>query len=296
MTEIFKMPAANGKGTELQIYEKLILANLKGMDAEKGLCFAKSFTFKPSDIILCSYPKCGYHWMNNMIWRLKSHDTSKQPMDTTLEYIQPEALGAQEEPRVLHTHLKPVHIPHIQQHVKSVVLFRNPKDVLVSDFYYLRNSAANCNGQTFEEFYQSFMSGYVPHGSYFEYLRQLDNALSDIGNNASGAKTEVFYFEDFVLDPANSLKRLNAYLDFQRDDEYLKNVLRATTMDALKQQDLSDNSHVHFSVKDKEGNSVIYRKGKIGDWRNHLTIGQREQIDDVLRDLQLRNIQIKYDM
>ena len=75
----------------LKTNEEITFIDFKGLpDPEKGLKFTLAFQFRDTDILQCSYPKSGFHWMLNMLWKLKSEDATDRPQITTLELAVPE--------------------------------------------------------------------------------------------------------------------------------------------------------------------------------------------------------------
>ena len=79
--------------------------------------------------------------------------------------------------------------------------------------------------------------------------------------------------------------RLNKYLGFDRDNQYLERVLEETSMDELRKYYNKESDKMqHELTTDEKGNTVIFRKGKIGDWENHMTVAQSEVIDKALKE------------
>ena len=109
--------------------------------------------------------------------------------------------------------------------------------------------------------------------------------LKEVSEGKRNLQIEVFYYEEFVREPKENLMRLNKFLDFGRDNNYLERVLEQTTMDAIrKYYNRESEKLAHEQVTDEDGNNIVFRKGKVGDWKNHLTVAQSEIIDDILKE------------
>jgi len=174
-------------------------------------------------------------------------------------------------------------IYHFEGKGKVVLMLRNPKDIAVSFYHHHKNAIAFNNQQTWDEYFNSFVKGVIMSGSIFEYLRAWEQTLKDIADGKINLKVEVFYYEEFLQNPKENLARLNKYLGFNRGEEYLERVLKETTLGALK---LDYNSCAkeknHLLCIDDEGNSIIFRKGVVGDWKNYFTVAQSELVDKLL--------------
>ena len=287
MSRVLQMASASGRGMQLRQYEDVLWVNSDMADPEAGVKYVETYQYKQGDIVICTYPKSGTHWIINIMWKLKTQDSSKRPLDTTLEGTPLGGLENQDYPRILPTHLKPnrLYPSHIENKGKVVLMLQNPKDVAVSLYYHLRDASMCKNGQTWDEYFLSFIQGQMHMGSCFEYVRQWDDVLKDISKGKSKLQVGVFYYEDFKLRPKDNITRLNAFLGFNRDDAYLETVLKETTLESLRYQysEASKNVINPFCCTDA-GNSIIFRKGQVGDWKNHFTVAQSETLDKLLQE------------
>ena len=50
MEKALTMQTENGKEIQLRSYENLILANIEGLDPERGLSYVKHFKYESSDV------------------------------------------------------------------------------------------------------------------------------------------------------------------------------------------------------------------------------------------------------
>jgi len=267
-------------------------------DPEQGLKFVLAFQFRDTDILQCSWAKSGFHWLTNMIWRLKSENASDRPQDTVLEYGVREAYEFQKEPRIIGTHMRSPRIYPFEGKGKITLTLRNPKDIAVSFYHHHKNATGINNQQTWDEYFNSFVKGEIMFGSIFEYLRTWEQTLKDIADGKINLKVEVFHYEEFLQHPKENLARMNKYLGFNRDEEYLERVLKETTLGALKQHYNSCAKETsHPLCIDGEGNNIIFRKGVVGDWKKYFTVAQSELMDKLLDgSLQHGLIKFKFEL
>ena len=71
------------------------------------------------------------------------------------------------------------------------------------------------------------------------------------------------------------LKRLAKFLGRKYDDAFLEQVAKRTNLDHVKK-----NKDLSMQIGLREG--TLYRKGVIGDWRNHFTPEQNRRFDRII--------------
>ncbi|RUS72297.1 hypothetical protein EGW08_019943 [Elysia chlorotica] len=231
---------------------------------------------REDDIMLCSYPKSGCHWLWECIRYLvfggsdihKTADKESSMIElNTREYIE-----ALKSPRVLNNHAffdeQPSDLK--TKGVKVVFVYRNIKDVAVSYYYHHTRDKTYKYSGTFSQYLQRFESGLVDSGSVYEYLHSWENGIMA---NPS-LKVHVLSYEEMTEDPVRELRRLNDFLGTNRDGDFLQMVAMETSLDAMI---LKKNKITTFI--DENGLPIMYRKGKVGDWMNHFNSDEREKMD-----------------
>ena len=244
---------------------------------------------REGDILLCSYPKSGTHWMGSLIKKM----VVKTLEEDQREKINQQFLGLLElspldlipnavSPRVMVTHLYPKRYPTFfrEGRAKVVLILRNPKDVAVSFYYHLKNAQMMSNKQDWNEYFISYHSGAVPFGSYMDYLKAWD---SEIKNNKS-LDVEYFYYEELKRNGLECARRLAKHLGVHLDDKELQSVLDECSLKNLKEEDAKQKSDIKKPLVDKNGLSIIYRKGEVADWKNHFTVAQSGMYDETVKE------------
>ena len=255
---------------------------------EERMAYIKEVKYKQGDILMAAWCKCGNHWMTSLIKGILE-GTIK---DTQRELYREQKLGwlfnalyekdgyeAAIPPRVIPTHLKPNRIPpdFRQNRVKAILMLRNPKDAAVSYYHHLKNARVVQNKQTWEEFLDSYQTGMVPFGCYMDYLESWE---AELGENKT-IDVDYFYFEDFKTNGVEAMRKLAKHLGAQKDSSELEAILNDCTLSKLRD---SDNQRTLYpGIQDEHGNSVIYRKGIIGDWKTMFTVEQNEKYDQYLQ-------------
>ncbi|XP_060076411.1 sulfotransferase 1C2-like [Ylistrum balloti] len=244
-----------------------------------------SLKTRPDDVMLCTYPKSGTHWVFNIIHMLRSHNLQYVGSPDVLEYIDLDKMNLKDSPRTYHTHMTFPLIPEEakQGKIKVIHVLRNPKDVLCS-FYNYQNRMNNKLFQgTFDGFVNFFLSDEFPHcgGTWFTYMKEWTEAK--MANKHLNILT--LYYEDLVRDLFSNVVNLAKFLEVEHDVVFLRQVVEAVSFDNLKSKHATDSG-----IKDtwmdwiKDGRLPIYHKGKVGSWKEAFTVAQNEKFDAVYKE------------
>ena len=151
---------------------------------------------------------------------------------------------------------------------RVIVIMRNPKDVLVSTYFFM-NSFSKDFANSFEDCFELFKAGYLLEGGYFEHV---------LGYWAHRDKPNFLFlkYEDILDDPHKEIESIAKFLGKSFTAEEIQKIVHATGHEQMKVNpgtNLSSRPWVDQSV------SAFHRKGKVGDWKNYLTEEQNQYID-----------------
>jgi len=244
----------------------------------------KTFKFRPTDVLVATYPKAGTTWLQEIVWLIKNNaDTvaaSSIKLDQRFPFLefrgfdgvaQIDIAEKLEDPRCLKAHLKPYFFESElrQSNAKVVVIMRNVKDTLVSffNFYKIMKNVLGGFTGTWEDFLELFKSKYMHAGDYFDFNLAWW-ALRDELN------IHFMKYEDLVKDPSGEIRKLASFLEEELTEEQFQSILDFTSFANLKE-------HLRAS---KTKHADFMRKGKVGDWRNHFTSEQNEMINQLIEE------------
>ncbi|KAM6956251.1 sulfotransferase 6B1-like [Aplochiton taeniatus] len=226
---------------------------------------------REEDVMLVAYPKCGFNWMVGVLQKILAAATGVQvqsKMPPLLEFYGPEMLKVVNEapsPRFLGTHMHPNNIPSsfFDKKTKMLVILRNPKDTMVSFYHFSNNNPVIPSAQSWDSFFSKFMSGEVAWGSYFDHVLAWEERLDD-------PNVMIVTYEQLKQDLSDGIRKMAEFFSFSLSKEQVQTISEHSTFKAMK-----DNS------KDSHGGlgSVIFRKGEVGDWRNHFSPEQSQEMD-----------------
>ncbi|XP_026164327.1 sulfotransferase 6B1 [Mastacembelus armatus] len=242
------------------------------MCPEDHLKSLENFQAREDDIMLVAYPKCGFNWMVGVMGKIITESTGvkiESGRPPLIEFFGPEIRKAVDQapsPRLLGTHMHPDNIPasFYTKKTKMLVIFRNPKDTLVSYYHFTNNNPVLPSGQSWESFYSDFMSGDVSWGSYFDHALAWEKKMDD-------PNVMVVTYEDLKQDLNESIHQISSFFGFSLTEAQVQQVADQSTFSAMKQS--SVNSHSTMA-------NIIFRKGEVGDWRNHFTAEQSQEMDE----------------
>ncbi|KAG7471713.1 sulfotransferase 6B1 [Solea senegalensis] len=240
---------------------------------EEHLKALEKMEAREDDVLLVAYPKCGFNWMVGVMKRIIAEATGTKSETKTpplLEFSAPDCMKLMDEmpsPRLLGTHLHPDNIPNSfkEKKTKMLVVFRNPKDTLVSFFHFTNNNPVLPSGQSWESFYSHFLNGDVPWGSYFEHALAWEKRMND-------PNVMVVTYEELKQDLSDNIRQISRFFGFSLTEAQVQQVAEQSTFTAMKEH--ATNSHGNIG-------KVIFRKGEVGDWRNHFTPEQSRDMDQV---------------
>ncbi|XP_039260199.2 sulfotransferase ssu-1-like [Styela clava] len=243
---------------------------------------ALRYKARTRDLFLCSYPKCGVTWLQNIVWRVLHHG---QPCETHLrnhisflEFDGEDAIfktTTGEDISVIKTHF-PYHWVPKHAEAKYIFIAREPKDVCVSLFYHIKGFPDYEFDGSFDDIFEGFLEGTIDCGDYFQILMEWFAVRND-------ASVLFLLYEDLLSDTKNEILKIARFIGNQCEEDLtsdseaiLRKIIEETQISEMRK----DDSKWVLS----ERSIPFIRKGVIGDWKNHMTVEQSEKIDKKLKE------------
>ncbi|XP_028828276.1 sulfotransferase 6B1-like [Denticeps clupeoides] len=240
------------------------------MSPVENLEALRTMEARPEDLLLVAYPKCGFNWMIGVVRQMIKAVSGKEftGLPPHIEFLSPDRqkeLAQEPSPRFMGTHLLPENMPASFREKKSkmLVVFRNPKDTAVS-FYHFMNSNPVLPKTSWDKFLSEFMTGEVLYGSYFDYALACEKLLDE-------PNVKMITYEDLKEDLAEGIRQVSQFFGLPLMEEQIRAIAAEGTFSAMSR-------HAHKTHGDF--GKVIFRKGEVGDWKNHFTEAQSRQMDE----------------
>ncbi|XP_060081837.1 sulfotransferase 1A1-like [Ylistrum balloti] len=295
--EIIRIPGKDGTVKEMMRVEGLMIPihMIKSghiPDIRENVKKVRDMKCRDDDIFLCAYARSGTHW----VWEITNMLTTgkpeylKQPKEAAmLEFNYPEEFDAIPSRRTLNTHWPLRLLPTDVKAKKLKVIFiqRNPKDVIVSLYHFLKKAKDAAFKGSFDDFFMLFTTvGLMVN--WFDYTLEAEKVQKD-----KTLDIHVVYYEELKKNPVLAIKRLSEFLGTNCDDEYITKVAEMCTFKGMKKanEDVKEMDKFMFEEDMMKGH---YRKGQIGDWKNTLTVAQSEQFDKIFAE-RMKDSSFKFD-
>ncbi|KAK5621883.1 hypothetical protein CRENBAI_003574 [Crenichthys baileyi] len=265
-------------------YHGLLLST--AAHSQESLEYAQNFPVQDTDVFAVTYPKSGTVWMQEIlplvlnggdltpIHTIRNHD--RVPW---LEFKRlAEIVDKLTSPRALVTHL-PYNLMPLSFHAskaKVIYVMRNPKDILVSSYYFHQMAAFLDNPGTFDEFVDKFLEGRVPFGKWTEHVKSWKHAeLAD--------RILFITYEEMVQDLPTSIRRISDFLCCNLSEDVIQKIAEHCSFQSMKANTMSNFSLVPKEYMDSD-KSPFLRKGIAGDWKNHLGLEQLVRFVSVINE------------
>ncbi|XP_069134223.1 sulfotransferase 1B1-like [Argopecten irradians] len=180
---------------------------------------------------------------------------------------------------------------------KVVYVIRNPKDVFVSCKFFLQSFTPNVYNGDMDGFLKIFLSdelgGFGTGGSWSTHTKEWDDGITSNPN----LQVHIIKYEELKKDTYGEIEKLAKFLDVKYSKELLGNIVKEVAFDKMKAVHKTESGVTEkWTHICKDGRLPVYRKGIVGDWKNHLTVKQNELFDAVIEEkLSGRNIELIYE-
>ena len=236
----------------------------------------------PTDLFLVSYPKSGNTWMRFLLANLLKStglDDDGQPIDfhTAINYIPEYELHTNEVNRAPRPRILKSHAPYDNTFPKAAYLVRDPRDVYVSYFHYMKKRLPQ------ETDFSTFLRKQDLHPCHWHehvagWIDQ-DNVM-------------VIRYEDMLKDTPGELRRL---IDFWGQKSFTnKQIDRAVaassfnSMRSLEQK----NGRPFLNEQHARQSTPFMRSGKAGGWEEYFNRRDHDLLIQQAGDLMKR---LKYE-
>nr|CAB3475530.1 unnamed protein product [Digitaria exilis] len=267
---------------------------------------SNSFKARHDDIILATNPKCGTTWMKALAFTISNrsrYEFDNHPLffrhpqevvpgiEITLDGGLTDLLEKLPSPRLLATHMPLSLFPKsiATSGCRVVYMCREPKDAFVSRWHFENKMMCSRghNNIDLESAFSMFSQGFSPYGPFWDHC--LEYWKESIASPGNSSKVPFLKYEDMISDPVKHVTRFAAFLGVpfsteEEEDGVPEEVVRLcsfeklSSLHAVQSGDFGRRGDI---VLDK---SVFFRKGKVGDWVNHMSEEMGRELDCIVQE------------
>nr|CAB3266700.1 sulfotransferase 1C2-like [Phallusia mammillata] len=271
---------------------------LPGFEPDSAKVAYDQMEINESDILIASYPKTGTTWVVSIVHQILYGDNPADlekysALQFCFHYLEFGAVCKYEVfkkisfPRqVFATHL-PEPLVNMKKFkangAKLIYVIRNPKDQAVSWRHFAKGFAFAKSEfwkpllpEDEKEFYDVYLAGnqyaFAKKGEgYLECIKEWYKHKND-------ENVLFLVYEEMKKNPHNEIKKIADFIGKPLSDEQLNNVVEKTSFASMKKES-------EKTAPDNNEGAQFFRKGQIGDWKNHLTVAQSELIDRKVKEI-----------
>jgi peroxiredoxin len=234
----------------------------------------EAFVPRPDDVFIATYPRSGTTWMQMILYQLTTEGAMDFPHITTVSpwfersLKDGTAFDALPAPRVFKSHLTHRKIP--KGPCRYVYVARDGKDVAVS-YYHFQKTHLGYQG-SFDEFFERFLKGEVPYGSWFRHVRGWWQHRDD-------ANVLFLRYEELTADLPGCLRRIATFCGLEVAPERWPGILERCSFDFMKRHESQFDPMTALLFEQGFRASSHLRRGQAGAWGGQLSPRQARRFD-----------------
>ncbi|XP_018021631.1 luciferin sulfotransferase isoform X2 [Hyalella azteca] len=267
------------------------------------------FQFRPSDVVVASYPKTGTTWTEELVWLLLNnfdYSQAKTPLDMRFPFLEADCIidrrvfefpevaermngepppgpfdslhRARDLPdrRALKTHL-PFSLlsPELLRTSKVVYVTRDPRDVAVSFYHHHKIILSHGFSGTIDEFIDDFIEDKVLYSPFWSHVREAWEKRDE-------PNLLIITYEELKSDLPAVILRIASFLDVSVSDAQLETLTKHLHIDSMRCNPAINPDHDPIvKIDPHEGGFV--RKGAVGGWRSSLSETSQAKLEAWMR-------------
>ncbi|XP_050221858.1 flavonol 3-sulfotransferase-like isoform X2 [Mercurialis annua] len=169
---------------------------------------------------------------------------------------------------------------------KIVYICRDPKDVFVSFWYFLKKfTYVNPeNYPSLEQGFELFCQGVISAGPFWEHVLEYWKASLEFPD-----RVLFLVYEDMKKDTVSVVKKLAEFMryPFSMEEErqgLVQKIVKSCSFEALSNLDVTKNGEQWSNSEFAIPKSSFFRKAEVGDWKNHLTPEMADRLDQITQE------------
>ncbi|OQV12676.1 putative Sulfotransferase family cytosolic 1B member 1 [Hypsibius exemplaris] len=252
-------------------------------------------TFEPrsTDVCVAAFPKTGTTWLSAIVYMLANDGDPQSiltgaPLKFKVPYLEMtipygdeldqemmalDHLKKQDGVRTYVTHLSAKATPQrVMNEAKIVYIYRNPKDTIVSMYYFMRASMWFGFHGTMEQLVDDVTRDHCMNGPFFEHLE----SFWKLRNRSNVFITS---YEELMKEPRGIIKKLSMFLGKNMTEAQLEETLHYSNFSQMKENPLTNMAEFESIGIINPKVARFFRTGQVGNWKKHFTPEMNAKVD-----------------
>nr|XP_017034146.2 luciferin sulfotransferase-like [Drosophila kikkawai] len=248
------------------------------------------FATRDGDVFVVTFMKSGTTWMQELAWLLlnnldfdkanKSHTVRRCPHiehSVIRNNLHVDSISVcdqmQDNPRFIKSHLPAQLLPRQIWENKRKIIYvaRNPKDVVISSFYFL--TKLNLWQGNMDDYIDEFITDRIYYASYWSNVLDFYRMRNE---------SNVFFvtFEEMKQDLKDVIERLSRFLDCKVLSEMEVDMLvKHLSFDQMKENQFNNPTSLIRAAFEAKEDFNFMRRGIVGSYRDELSSEQISKLD-----------------
>lgn len=278
----------------IPIFNRLIKAIIKVLLGVKEIIWNKTLKrivrkneVENADVLFISFPKCGRTWLRLLIGR------SIQLRFNIMEGEEILKLGkdlSELDDKIPFIHVFHEDNPHFKRpdelevskekykNKKIIFMVRDPRDVLISNYFQEKKRQRNFNG-SLTEFINSEIGSIDTILKYYSIWAKNKKIIKDL---------ILVKYEDLHKDAGAELKKVLNFIGLDNvSSKHISQAVEYAKFENMRKMEKKGKfkTPILQAVDKDDKSSYKTRKGEVGDYKNHLTEQQRKRIDQKIEKM-----------
>lgn len=234
----------------------------------------RNFSVYPDDRFLVSYPRSGNTWTRFLIANLLFRD--REVSFLNIDHLIPDVININRRelakiprPRVIKSH------EYFDPRYKKVIyIVRDPRDVVISYYYFHLKQGYIQDGYPVGKFSQRFVEGDVD--PFFASWGE--NVMSWVATRGGRPGFLLLKYEDMKADPIRELAKVGDFLGIPYGSESLTRAVEMSSAERMRELEKRD-ENLWIGTRTKRKDVRFVRTATTGGWRTILSADQVSRIE-----------------
>jgi hypothetical protein len=230
----------------------------------------------PDDVFLVSYPKSGNTWTRFLVANLVYSDKNPDFSNINELIPDPEAMPKRDLERAARPRLIKSHQYFDPRYPKVIYIVRDPRDVVLSEYYFDIKRREISEGYPLEQFVSRFVHGELnhPYGTWGE------NVATWLHTRRNSPRFLLVRYEALQSEAMHELDRIVEFLGIAATPQQLAFAIEQSSADRMRELEKKQ-AHLWSSTKETRKDKPFVRSANAGGWKAELPEAAVAEIESV---------------